>query len=551
MKIHICWVSPEGDKIIDRLMRLLAERNDWTLGTQPDASADLNYFGLYIDYAQRFTDWRKTPLAAYFSHYEEGTKLKMFWWHTAAERLPTKTITARQYEVPALLSGNIIHTPAPIDTSLFDIREHKKSKKPIIGVSGFVDRSGRKGEHLLARLAGDMEDKAEFIASGAGWPVRIVNKSLDGLPAFYAKLDAYLCTSAIEVIPIPPLEALACGVPIVIPRGVGMLDELPDVPGVYRFDLEDYEGLQAAAQKAVTEKQDREALRKIITDTYTPEAYCTAHAKGFTSVLRKSEKNVSAFVGMERSDGAGESDRHGRRGVFYVAYGDPARKCAAGAIQSFKQHFKDIPVALASDRAIGGEDLLITLPDYDAGARLAKLSVYDATPPDWEYVVYLDADTEVIHRETLLWDILEDGFDMVICKNPSRFHVASAMRRGDNEDECNETYRIMGTEEVIQLNGGVFAFRRNARTRAFFADWQSEWKRYEARDQAALLRALWKNPLKIYVLGNEWNTVVRYDPPDIATWLIHTPMVARRWRGKIYGKLSGADAKRAMQEFSK
>ena len=548
MKVHIVYIDPNGDKIVERLMRLLAERTGWTISTRPDDKADLNYCGLYIDFAQRFTDWRKTKWAAYFSHYETGTPYKEFWWQNAERLVDIKTVTANQYG--AMLQGNVIKVTPPIDSDMFAPTKRKASKIPTIGVSGFVDNSGRKGEALIARLAHDFEGKINFVASGHGWPVKIVNKTLAGLPAFYNKLDYYLCASTIEGIPITPLEAMACGCGAIVPRGVGMLDELPDIDGVHRFEPGDYDSLKTAVSSIIGAKRDPEQLRNVITSTYTPEAWAKSHADGFKRALKLSSK--VALSGMERSDGGGESDRHGQRGVYYVAYGEPARKCAQAAMKSFSDAFPTIPIVYASDRKITGQfsASLVNFPDYDIGGRAAKLSVYDATPKDWNYVAYLDADTEVIEASTFLWDTIEAGWDMVICTNPSRFHVAGAMRRGDNNDECDATYQQIGAEQVLQLNGGVFAFRRNARTRAFFASWLEEWKLYEGRDQAALLRALWKHPLKLLVLGNEWNTVVRYNSPDMAAWLLHYPMTARRWRGKIAGKLSDPIAWSAVQKFT-
>jgi hypothetical protein len=148
-----------------------------------------------------------------------------------------------------------------------------------------------------------------------------------------------------------------------------------------------------------------------------------------------------------------------------------------------------------------------------------------------------------------LWNLLEDGWDMVITKNPDRFAVATNMKRSDNVDECNETYQRIGSDEVLQLNGGVFAFQRNARTAKFFRAWHQEWRRYGKRDQAALLRALWDNPLKIYVLGNEWNLITRYDSPSKAAWLLHYPMTARRWRGVVHHRLDDPAAWAAVKEF--
>jgi hypothetical protein len=123
------------------------------------------------------------------------------------------------------------------------------------------------------------------------------------------------------------------------------------------------------------------------------------------------------------------------------------------------------------------------------------------------------------------------------------------MNRPDNLDECQATFLRTGTDELIQLNGGVFAFRRNERTREFFDAWHAEWQRWGKRDQAALLRALFDHPLKLYVLGNEWNTITRYDDPKISAGILHYPLTARRWRGLIHPRLDDPEAWAQVKEF--
>lgn len=534
MKVNIVWVTPNGDRILDRLARLLAEQTGWSLSTRPDKSADLNYDMVYIDLAQRFTDWQFTPWAAYFSHYEPDTPYKKLWWDTALPLTQVQTATASQY-LP-LLNNPVMITP-PIEPC-FKIMERSKNTKPLIGVSGFVDKhTGRKGEKLVARLATEYN----VVASGEGWPVRMVNQRYSELPGFYRSLDIYLCSSLIEGIPMPPLEALACGIPIVIPQGVGMLDDLTDIKGIKRFRAGDYDAMKTAIDEMLSElkKVDRQKLADCVAG-YTPEAWAKSHVRGLERIPDKA--NIATFENLT-------IDQHGQRGVYYVAYGKPARDCAASAIDTFKKHMPDIPVALVSDKPLGAEDHFIEYPDFDIGGRAAKIKINDLAPKDWTYVCYLDADTEIIATSTFLWEVIEDGWDMIICKNPSRFHIASQMRRSDNADECDDTFRFLGTDQVVQLNGGVFAFQRNERTKAFFDCWYEEWRKYGKRDQGALLRALFKHPLKLYVLGNEWNTITRYDSPEVATWLLHYPMTARRWRGIVHYRLDDPGAWKAVQEF--
>ncbi|MDD5517848.1 MAG: glycosyltransferase [Candidatus Omnitrophica bacterium] len=547
MKVHIVTPDLGQDRILPRLAQMLADGTGWSISNKPWDGASLNYFMVYIDYAQNYTDWRKTKLAAYFSHYEPDVSYKKFWWETAEPLIDIKTITANQYS--QLLTGEIIKVIPGIDQNLFTIQEKKQNDKPIIGVSGFVDRkTGRKGEKLLAQLAYDLDGEIEFVASGDGWPVKHINRQFEGLPTFYNSLDFYLCTSLIEGIPMPPLEALACGIPIIIPRGVGMLDEMESIPGIYRFECGNYSDLFKVTKEAIKDigKHDREELCGSVSK-FTPEAWCKSHVKGFEKAFGNNTVKTKAATGETGK----ESDRHGGRGVFYVAYGDPARNCAKAAIESFKGHMRDIPVALTSSERLGIEDIFIEFPDDDIGARSAKTMIYDLTPKNWQFILYLDADTEIIADISFLYQALEDGWDMVICKNPGKFHTAREMVRSDNKDECEYTFRQIGTDELIQLNGGVFAFQRNKRTKAFFKAWHEEWQRYGKRDQAALLRALFLHPLKIYVLGNQWNTITRYDPAEISAGILHYPLSARRWRGTIHHRSDDPTAWEAVREFEK
>jgi len=345
-------------------------------------------------------------------------------------------------------------------------------------------------------------------------------------------------------VPMPPLEALACGVPIVIPQSVGMLDELPELPGIYRYKCGDYDDLRAACQLALSERgtHDREALRQVVAH-HTPVNWCAAHVAAFEDTEKK---------GGARKDSKSrrvDTSQHGQRGAYYVAYGGPARECAKGAITSFKKFMPDIPVALVSTEPLGIEDIFIQHEDEDIGGRAAKVRIDELAPKDWSYILYLDADTEITAPIYQFWQWVEDDWDMVITRNPGRFHTAREMVRPDNKDECEITYKAIGADEVLQLNGGVFCYQRNKRTKAFFASWYQEWAKWSKRDQAALLRALWQHPLKLWVLGNEWNTITRYCDPATTAGILHYPMTARRWRGVIDHPLNSPEAWRAVKNF--
>ncbi len=551
MNVHVVSSDTSGNRILPRLARLLAQGNGWSLGAGPDPRADLNFFLIYIDYAESHPTFNATPTAAWFTHYEEGHPLKEQWWKQAARGVDLRLTSAAMYARMLEPYGPTrLVRPPIVDRERFGVKPRPGNAVPRVGLSGFVPRkrtqrvgSGptRKGEHLVAKLErSELARRFKLMASGQGWPVRRQStRQVEELAAFYQGLDLFLCTSTIEGVPMPPLEALACGVPVVIPREVGLLDELPAVPGIFRYERGSFEGLSRALARALDwlpemTEGDRRGMAEAVA-TYTPANWCGDVKRALEGLLYDVDVH--------------EEHKEGRRGVYYVAYGKPAREMAAKAMASFKAHVPGVPVALVGAEPLGGEDVFVEHEDVDIGGRCAKTKIYDLAPAEWEYVLYLDADTEVVADISFLYQLLADGWEFVICKNPQRFHVCVNMVRPDNQDECVETFKLMGSREILQLNGGVFGFRRNERTRAFFRAWHEEWNRWGKRDQAALLRALWKHPLRIYVLGNEWNTVTRYDPAERSAGILHYPQTARRWEGLIQGRADERAAWNKVRRF--
>ncbi len=539
MNINIVYSGHQKDDILARLSNTLANATGWSVDRTPRAGVDLNHFISYLEFAERYSDWHFTPTSTWFTHYDEGRPRKELWWGLAAENVGLRLTSAQMYYDRLAATGPTAMVKPPVDQTYFTIQPTPLHEKPHVGLAGFVHPGGRKGEGMVGRLAGSkLGSRIELIASGEGWPVLTKRYDWGSMPEFYMGLDIFLCTSTIEGIPSPPLEALASGVQVVIPRRVGLLDDLPDVHGIWRYEPGDLGAMVDALRLAIAAigDVDREALRAAI-QPYTAATWAADHEAAF-----------AAFLGTETMATI-ESDRHGERGVLYVAYGEPARKCAKAAIASFRQYMPGIPVALVGVSSGLGEDVFISYPDTDVGGRSAKVAIYDLAPKGWENILYLDADTEILGDVSFLFDVLDDGWDMVICKNPDKYHVASEMRRSDNGDECDATFAGLGTSELIQLNGGVFAFQRNARTALFFQHWQREWARWGKRDQAALLRALFACPLWLYVLGNNWNWITRYDDGKEGAVIAHYPMTARRWRGKIRARSDSPEAWAAVKEF--
>lgn len=228
------------------------------------------------------------------------------------------------------------------------------------------------------------------------------------------------------------------------------------------------------------------------------------------------------------------------RGIYVVAFGEEARACALKCITSCKAHMPDVPVALCSSEALGPEDVLIIHPDSDVGGRRAKLRAYEVTPPEWDSVLYLDADTEVVAPVYALFEWVERGWEFVICRDVKE--TLHSFQRKNNIPELHQVEHEVGSLWGMQYNGGVWAFRRCERTAALMSRWRSEWEVHAQRDQGALVRALHAETPRMLVLGNEWNTFPKYTPNVVTAGINHYPGDARRWVGKLPGRIDSPQA---------
>lgn len=525
MRINVVTNDTVSERILARLARELGGEASFTFSHKPSLNVDVNYYFPYLFYE----GFSGTPTAAWFSHRDDSMPLKADIWDKAARNVGLRLTSAKLYADRLREFGPTALVTPPLDRDKFSPAPREWHERPVVGTSGEVYRSGRKGEALLAKLAESGLD-IELRASGVGWPVPTKLYTWQEMQAFYQGLDLYLCTSTIEGIGYGPLEALACGVPVIIPRGVGIFDELPSAQNVFRYQAGDYDDMLRAVVNALAEPYNGESLRGI-TARFTRAAWQQDHIRAFEDFL------YGAPPVGELPTWAGKA------GVYVVAYRGPARDCARRLITSIRKHMPGLPVALASDLPGLGEDVFIHNADEDVGARSVKTKIYDLAPKEWDYVLYLDADTELTASIGFIFDLLVDGWEFVICTNPAQYVVAREMLRPDNAEECKETFNTIGTDEFLQYNGGVFAFRRNKRTARLVREWHTEWLRWAKRDQAALDRTLYKRPVRTYTLNGTFNCITRYPdvrPEDAA--ILHYPMQARSWRGMINGRLDSSEA---------
>jgi len=521
MRVNVVCRNWQDDRVLPRFARHLAERNGWALNKGAIPGYDLNYYMAYFEHQKNphFTDRR----AAYFTHYEHGAKAELY-----------DNVAARVWLRVAMNKGQIAHlknfgksytVPLPLELEHFKLSGVRA--RGIAGFSGYTYKSGRKGESLANRLVRDF-GTIQFKASGRGWPCPTKLYQWNDMPAFFQSIDVYVCTSELEGGPMTTLEALATGRPVVIPDTVGIHPQLPQAHGIYRYKTGDYASLKQAFNQAVDElgSHDPKALRQA-THPHSIKAFTEGTLRLFENQLYN-KGHISP-----------QPPHQDKCGIYVVAFGDPARHCARDCIRSIHKHMPDIPVALCSDRELGPENILITQPDRDIGGRIAKLKAFDLAPAEWQYVLYVDEDTEIVADVSFFFQLLQDGWEFVICKDAHLHDTMRHFQRSNNKVEYQQTINELGTDESLQINGGVWAFRRNDRTRRYFERLYKEWAKYKGRDQGAMIRALYADPLRVFWLCNEWNTLVTLKgkeyPPRIkgTAGIIHWVGKARRWEGQV------------------
>lgn len=96
-----------------------------------------------------------------------------------------------------------------------------------IGVVGRTYNTGRKGESLLSEIMDLPYLDIRF--TGAGWPLPSGIFNSQDMARFYNEIDYLLVPSLIEGGPVPMLEALSSGCPVIAPSDIGLVSEFPHI----------------------------------------------------------------------------------------------------------------------------------------------------------------------------------------------------------------------------------------------------------------------------------------------------------------------------------
>jgi hypothetical protein len=181
-------------------------------------------------------------------------------------------------------------------------------------------------------------------------------------------------------------------------------------------------------------------------------------------------------------------------GIVYVAYGQKAKREVMESIKSLKQH-NSLPVTVIDESKFNGGPFLTD----SQRARWGKLNIPELV--EYDRVLYADADTRFRADITPGFSILE-AWDMAIV--PSKNQGGALFAHIPNAVEKETTLEEIGNPWPLQLQCGLMFFHRE-RCAGFFSCWREEYKRYSDQDQAAFLRALHREPIRVWLLGRPFN----------------------------------------------
>ncbi len=201
-------------------------------------------------------------------------------------------------------------------------------------------------------------------------------------------------------------------------------------------------------------------------------------------------------------------------GVLYVAFGDKARLEVISSVASLWQ-YNDIDVTIVCDSPLdlsGAKFVKFEgLADPVQRSRLAKLTLNVLAGNKWDCFLYLDADTRVRGDISPGFSLLEGGWDIALAPSSHQLGEGAGLMHHIGEDEREATLEELSNPHVLALQAGVMFVKCNRSTDALFGLWRSEWHKWQGQDQAALLRALEAQPVKVWLLGHPWNTGDRSD----------------------------------------
>lgn len=201
------------------------------------------------------------------------------------------------------------------------------------------------------------------------------------------------------------------------------------------------------------------------------------------------------------------------QGALYIATGQRYIEEGLKSVASLKTSMPSVHVTLFCDQRVSSPDLDdVILIEASAREETPKTSsqnvnrskggmfnkVYHMSRSPYERTLYLDTDTYVVSDISDIFQLL-DRFDMAVAHAPHRSPRTAVQRK--KFDRIPSSFVVMNT--------GVVAFKRSARTEAFFSNWlksyQEDVDALEYNDQTSFREALYHSDLRIATLTPEYN----------------------------------------------
>ncbi len=215
-------------------MSIIYPDDGWVLSRAGRELDGLEVIGTYfIGYDALYDETKPRPHGAFFTHIEPAKKARF-------------DEVAGKVDYAVCLNKNIKNYLKDKDIEKVEIIRHghdpRVKKEILFGFSGRTYRSGRKGEELLKGIN------------------VIYSQDFEKQPEFYKRIDYLVIPSRIEGGPVPLLDAMAAGVPVLAREGVGWADEFPCI----RFkDDEDFKNIVHQLTNPPTWRQWRDKHQKL------------------------------------------------------------------------------------------------------------------------------------------------------------------------------------------------------------------------------------------------------------------------------------------------
>lgn len=269
----------------------------------PTPDADLNYFVPWRGMLEHpEIDMGASKVVVHYTHCNPGDEEAIQAVCHRADAVIAMTFTGRK----ELLALGV--DPAKIQV-IYSSGETFSMRRRNIGIDAYVQPNSRKREHALIDLAWQLDPITKqclnFIIAGTGWEDTIEKARRlgltiqhfehlddDNLQQFFGQLDALLLLGHAEGGPLPMLEAMCCGVPVIAPEGRGYAGDFPYQVMSYSNETELLQSLKRVVMPSLREHMFGRML--------TWKQYELEHALLFSRVLSNVSPDIYLEYGLSR-----------------------------------------------------------------------------------------------------------------------------------------------------------------------------------------------------------------------------------------------------------